>query len=75
MNHNVSRLLAEKDLRMLGVQNARHGGEVFTHVRQSLVIEYGDPWKIGTAQEKDSPPTAERDKEGFEELRALAAMM
>lgn len=74
MNYSVGRVLAESDLRALTVQQASHGGEYGDQVKQSLVIELGEPWKTAERQ-RESPLDAERDHEGFEALRALAAML
>lgn len=71
MNSSIGRLLAEKDIRALTVQSARHGGEQAEQIRQHLVIEMGEVGK--TAQVADL--SAERDQQGFEELKTLAALM
>lgn len=72
MNGCVGRLLAEKDLRAITVQQSRHGGEAATQVRQHLEIEMGT---TGRVKEEVNPLLAERDQTGFEELKALAALM
>lgn len=73
MNSNVGRVLAEKDLRALTVQQARHGGEHGAEIKKHLLIEMGEVGKV--ANKTESPLQAERDQEGFEELKALAALM
>lgn len=74
MNSCVGRLLAEKDLRAMTVQQGRHGGEGATEVRRHLQIELGDTGKV-KEESSDSPLLAERDQQGFEELKALAVLM
>lgn len=73
MNSNVGRVLAERDLRTLTVQQARHGGEAGEAIRKHLLIEMGETGKV--ANKTESPLYAERDHEGFNELKALAALM
>lgn len=71
MNSCVGRLLAEKDLRSLVVQQGRHGGELMTEIREHLTVEMGDVGKL----EINDPRNAERDQAGFDELKTLSAMM
>lgn len=71
MNGNIVRLMAEKDLRATDVQLARHGGEGREAIRKNLTLELGNVGKVAV---EESPLEAERDEQGFAELKALAAL-
>lgn len=67
MNSTVGRLLAEKDLRAITVQATRHGGDVYTQVREHLHIEMGEVGKVEGEQQQ----MAVRDQVGFDELKFM----
>lgn len=65
----VIRILAEKDMRAVGVGAAVQSPEGVESALSRLEIEMAGP------QEPGDPLKAERDQEGFNELKALAAAM
>lgn len=68
LNSNVSRLMAEKDMRSLTIAaSAQQEGEAITQVRENLVIEMGEVMVV------DPIASAVRDEEGFNELKAMVA--
>lgn len=76
MNSSIGRLLAEKDLRTIPVLMSRNGGGNLESVRRNLILEMGDTGKLkGGLKPVHRLANEERDEEGFNQLRALAAMM
>lgn len=73
MNSNVNRMLAEKDLRALSVAIGGQGGESAKHIKEHLIIEMGVVAKVNNSA--DANAEAERDQQGFDELRILSALM
>lgn len=65
MNNSVVRLMAEQDIRALTVASSAQAGEAVRSTRDNLVIEMGDVVKI------DPIAGAERDEQGFQELKAM----
>lgn len=70
MNSNVGRLLAETDLRNLSVGVSTQSEDNFKSTRETLMKEMGEMFKTNI-----NPLAAERDEEGFQELKTLAALM
>lgn len=73
MNSNVGRLLAEKDIRAITVQSARHGGDQMLEVKKNLEVELGNTGKV--KGDDGNQVDAVMDEEGYAELKALAALM
>jgi hypothetical protein len=69
MNRNIGRIQATEDVRSLEVAISAQSGEGFKSQRERLIAETGVVFK--GAQVYDD----ERDQAGFEELKALAALM
>ena len=69
MSFNIGRILAEKDLRHLSIVG-NQTTEGMNSLKRHLIIEMEDG-KGGSERKID----VERDQEGFEEIKALAALM
>lgn len=72
MNSNIGRLLAEKDIRAITVQSARHGGDCAVEIRKNLEVELGNTGKV---KDDGGHVDAVMDEEGYAELKALSALM
>lgn len=64
MNHAIHRIMAEQNLRDLTVMNSAQSGEGAEQCRTRLIVEMGEVVK-------ESPLAAQRDYEGFEQLRMM----
>lgn len=70
LNTSIQRIRAEENLRAVTVASATTGtAENYREVRESLMTELGEVMKV------DPIETAERDEQGFQELKAIAASM
>lgn len=69
MSFNIGRILAEKDLRHLSIVG-NQTTEGMNSLKRHLIIEMEDG-KGGSERKID----VERDQEGFEQIKALAALM
>lgn len=70
MNSNIGRILAEYDMRSLSIGAVLNDKDAFIEKRNSLIEEMGDMFKV-----ESSPMDDKRDEQGFQELKALAALM
>lgn len=68
LDRNINRLQAQSDLRAMGVSMATQTTKIenLNRFRDDLVLELDDPYKF------DPIESAERDEEGFNQLRAMA---
>jgi len=69
MSENVRRIQAENDMRAVSVAANVQSPEGLQEFHEKLVIE------LGEVSKEPIVPSAERDQEGFNELRMLAAAM
>ena len=69
MSENVRRIQAENDMRAVSVAANVQSPEGLQEFHEKLVIE------LGEVSKEPIVPSAERDQEGFNELRILAAAM
>lgn len=69
MFSNIRRIRAGDDLRGLMVHSAAQSADGFKECQEKLVLE------IGTVVSEPPSFHAERDEQGFEELKAMAAAM
>lgn len=65
LNSNIPRLMAERDLRLLGVTASSHTTQAITEIRETLAIELGEVMVV------DPVEGAICDTHGLEELRAM----
>jgi len=70
MNSNIGRILAEYDMRSLSIGAVLNDKDAFIEKRNSLIEEMGDMFKV-----QSNPLDEKRDEQGFQELKALAALM
>ena len=70
MNSNIGRILAEYDMRSLSIGAVLNDKDAFIEKRNSLIEEMGDMFKV-----ESNPLDEKRDEQGFQELKALAALM
>lgn len=69
MHTNISRCLAERDLRSLTVATVSQDSKAVKEVRERLIIEMGE---AGTR--RDGPISEERDEEGIAFLRSTGGL-
>lgn len=71
MSGNIRRVRAGNDLRAMMVATVAQAPEGAKEMQERLVLEMGDVYVSKTV----SPLEVERDEEGFNELKAMAAVM
>lgn len=69
MSGNIRRVRADSDIRALLVSAASQSSDGVTSLQERLVLE------VGNVITQPVVPDAERDEDGFTELRAMAAAM
>lgn len=72
MSRNIDRIMAQGDMRSMSVAVvAQSSAEGVQQLRQALAVETGTIVKL-QKDDSDSPLNAQRDEQGFAELRAMA---
>ena len=70
MNGNIRRVRADSDMRTLLLSAASQSADGVQAFQDRLILEIGT-----VVSQQASMPAAERDEEGFAELRAMARSM
>jgi hypothetical protein len=70
LSGNIDRIEAQRDMRTLSLMASSHTSEAATQHRQRLEVEAGEIVKVPV--QAIAAQHAERDEQGFDELRALS---
>lgn len=71
LNRNISRVLAEQDLRAFHLAVSTNSGEAAAALHTKLLKEFDNPYHMAVEPENEAVLDEERDEIGFAQLKSM----